>query len=38
MNQGVLCSSIQEFLQIKINHPAEAFRDVLLRLGHRLMS
>jgi hypothetical protein len=29
---------IEEFLQIKINTPAVACRDTLLRLCHRLMS
>src|SRR5262249_37522580 len=30
--------SIEKFLQIKINAPAVAFSDILLRLCHRLMS
>jgi len=30
--------SIEEFLQIQINHPAVARRDVLLCLRNRLMS
>src|SRR5580765_393305 len=37
-HQFVVINSIEKFLQIKINHPAVAFGDVLLRLCHRLMS
>src|SRR5215216_4151987 len=35
--QFVVIDSIEEFLQIKINHPSIALRDVLLRLSHGLM-
>jgi len=36
-HQFVVIDSIEKFLQIKINHPAVTFSDVLLRLGHCLM-
>src|SRR6516162_6937535 len=36
-HQFVVVDSIEKFLQIKINHPAVALRDVLLRLGYRLV-
>jgi hypothetical protein len=32
-----MIDSIEEFFQIKINHPAVALRKVLLRLCHGLM-
>src|SRR3954471_6763963 len=38
MNQGALCSKVQEFFEIEINHNAVALGDVMLRLGHRLVS
>src|SRR5262244_1994105 len=34
----VVIDSIEEFLQVKINAPAVAFDDILLRRGHRLIS
>src|SRR5918912_1285877 len=37
-HQFVVIDSIEEFLQIKINAPAVAFDDILLRLCHCLMS
>src|SRR6201987_2168871 len=37
MNQGALCSRVQKFLEIKVNHDAVARGNVSLRLGHRLM-
>src|ERR1700722_11805537 len=37
-HQFVVIDSIEEFLQIEINAPAVAIGDILLRLGHRLMS
>jgi site-specific DNA recombinase len=37
-HQFVVINSIEKFLQIKINHPAVTFGDILLRLCHRLMS
>src|ERR1700732_3153922 len=37
-HQFVVIDSIEKFLQIQINHPAIACGNVLLRLGHRLMS
>jgi hypothetical protein len=37
-HQFVVIDSIEEFLQVEINAPVEAFGDVLLRLCHRLMS
>ncbi len=37
-HQFVVIDSIEEFLQIKINAPAVAFGDILLRLCYRLMS
>src|SRR6185369_10214902 len=37
-HQLVVMDSIEEFLQIKIHHPAVTSSDVLLRLGHCLMS
>jgi hypothetical protein len=36
-HQFVLIDPIDKFLEVKINAPAEAFGDKLLRLGHRLM-
>src|ERR1700681_3838422 len=36
-HQFVVIDSIEKFLQIKINAPAVAFGDILLRLCHRLM-
>src|SRR6516165_8256579 len=37
MNQGALCSTFQEFFEIKVNHDVVARGNVLLRLGHGLM-
>ena len=37
-HQFVVIYSIEELLQIKINAPAVAFDDVLLRLRHCLLS
>jgi hypothetical protein len=37
-HQLVMIDSIKELFQIEINAPAVAFGDILLRLGHRLMS
>jgi hypothetical protein len=37
MNQGALCSKVQEFFEIKIDHDVVAFGDVSLRLSHRLV-
>src|SRR5262249_4531349 len=37
-HQFVVIDSIEEFLQIKINAPAVAFGEILLRLCHCLMS
>src|SRR4029077_10744736 len=37
-HQFIVIDSIEEFLQIKINAPAVALGDILLRLCHRLMS
>jgi hypothetical protein len=37
-HQIVVIDSIEKFLQIKINAPAVTCGEVLLRLGHRLMS
>src|ERR1017187_2780193 len=37
-HQFVVIDSIEKLLQIKINAPAVAFGDILLRLCHRLMS
>ena len=34
---SIVVDPIEEFLQIQIHHPAVAFGDILLRLGHRLM-
>ena len=36
-HQFVVIDSIEEFLQIEINHPAVALGDIVLRLSHRLM-
>jgi len=36
-HQLVVVHSIEKLFQIKINHPAVAFGDILLRLRHRLM-
>jgi hypothetical protein len=36
-HQFVVIDSIEKLLQVEINHPAVAFRDVLLCLGHCLM-
>jgi hypothetical protein len=38
MNQGALCSTFQEFFEIKVNYDAVARGNVLLRLGYSLMS
>ena len=37
MNQGALCSTFQEFFDIKVNDDAVALGNVLLRLGYCLM-
>src|SRR5271169_1442860 len=37
-HQFVVIDSIEKLLQIKVNAPAVAFGDILLRLCHRLMS
>ena len=36
-HQFVVVDSIEEFLQIEIDHPVVAVGDILLRLGHGLM-
>ena len=36
MNQGALCSTFQEFFDIKVNDDAVALGNVLLRLGYCL--
>jgi site-specific DNA recombinase len=36
-HQFVMIDSIEELFQIKINHPAVACSNILLRLSHRMM-
>src|SRR6202022_2576096 len=37
MNQGALCSTLQKFFEVKVNHDVVARGNVSLRVGHRLM-
>src|SRR5206468_8887219 len=37
-HQLVVVDPIEEFLEVDVDHPAIALDEILLRLGHRLMS